>query len=79
MPSILDEIAADQDPRLQCRVCSWIREQPVGEQSQWDAATINAADKKFTKSSLHRAIRRRGGEHVKSIDGHVDNRHQAGK
>lgn len=77
MPTaILDEIAADQDPRLACRACAWIREQPRDEQAQWNEATLKAADKVFTKTSLMRAIRRRSNETVKTVEAHVDSRHQ---
>lgn len=66
--SLIDELAADQDPRAACRLCAWIAGRPEEEQREWDQAL---ADRRFTHASVIRAlVRRKAGVGKGSVEGH---------
>jgi len=55
--NLIDELRADQDPRMQCRLCTWLESRPEGERKEWTAVM---ADRSFTHASIFRAAQRRG-------------------
>lgn len=56
MPSLAEELLADQDPRSKCKLCVWLDRLSKTEQREWDAAL---ADRAYTHSSIRRALARR--------------------
>lgn len=77
MPSIIEEIIADQDPRAQCRLCTWITSRPASEQKEWDEAlnTRIGPRFRFTHTSVYRALNKHGATVGK---GTVENHRNAG-
>jgi hypothetical protein len=78
MPTLLDELRADQGRPTQCQVCVFIESRPTDEQKEWDSA---CADRSFTHSSVHRALMRRKYEGTKgpsrtSVENHRKNSHR---
>lgn len=74
MPSLLDELRADQDPRAQCRVCRWIESLKPAEQAEWDAAM---SDRSFTHASIYRALsRRESGCGRSGVESHRTSKHR---
>lgn len=61
MPSLREELRqellADQDPRITCRLCTWLKSQPPDVQAEWDAILADRAS--FTHASVSRALKRR--------------------
>lgn len=76
MTSLLDELKADQDPRLQCRFCVWLESLSPKDRHEWATAM---ADRSFTNTSLLRASKKRGYPHGEgSLVTHRKNGHAAG-
>lgn len=74
MPSLADELRADQDPRSTCKLCTWLASLSTKEQAEWDAAI---RDRTFTHASIFRALARRNSNVTKgSIESHRANRHR---
>lgn len=74
MTSLADELKADQDPRTQCRVCTWIETLDEALQEEWDRAS---ADRSYTHASFYRALMRRDVKISKgSVENHRSNRHR---
>lgn len=72
--TLIEELKADQDPRSQCRFCTWLVTQPEKERNEWAEA---GPDRSYTHASLFRAARKRGftgGEG--SIEGHRKGLHE---
>lgn len=76
MPTILDEIRADQGKPTQCQFCLWLSSQPAADRAQWNEAL---ADRTITTSSIQRAVARRlpDGAKVPTIDTHRQKGHKA--
>lgn len=56
--AILEELRADQDPRLgRCKVGAWIAERPDNERREWLEAL---RDRTITAMSIYRAMTKRG-------------------
>lgn len=79
MPSIIEEIIADQDPRSQCRLCAWLASRPTSEQKEWDEALNTRVGPRFrfTHTSVHRALQKHGATVGKSsLENHRSNGHR---
>jgi hypothetical protein len=74
MTTLLDELKADQDPRTQCRLCTWLAARSEAERKEWAAVM---ADRSFTHASIFRAAQRRGYNAGKgTIETHRGNGHK---
>lgn len=73
MPGILEEIRRDQNPKVTCRTCAYIKTLSEREQAEWDQAFASG----FTITSIHRALQRRNsGVGKSSVEGHFYNKHR---
>ncbi|MFH1104113.1 MAG: hypothetical protein V1757_04085 [Actinomycetota bacterium] len=55
--NLLEELKADQDPRSQCRLCTWLQTLTEADRKEWASAML---DRSFTHASIFRAAQRRG-------------------
>lgn len=53
--SLHEELVSDQDPRVQCKLCRWVKSQKPAVQEEWVAAIV---DYSYTGPSLYRALTR---------------------
>jgi hypothetical protein len=62
VPTLIEELKADQDPRTQCRLCTWISSRPEAERKEWAAVMT---DRSFTHLPGRAApwVQRRQGHH----------------
>lgn len=82
MTGLIEELMADQDPRAQCRLCSWIESLPEADQKEWDKALSWRVGSKFrfTHTSIQRALQaREAGVGKGSIENHRASGHRAAK
>lgn len=58
MPSLMDELRADQGRPTQCTACAWIKTRPPAEQAEWHEA-MRSHSAVVSHASIHRAIIKR--------------------
>lgn len=72
--SLADEIRADQDPRVQCRFCTWLSGLDPKARAEWVPVT---EDRSFTKASIFRVAQRHGYMAGRSsVESHISGQHK---